>query len=365
MEVQMNRYIPERINKIDEYTPSDAVFSIRLDANENPYPIPPEIVSEFCAGLEGCDFNRYPDPYAATLIAEFAAVNGTEPKNVVAGNGSDELINLLLNLFLVRGDAIAVTKPDFSMYSFYAGLIGCNIITAGKSGDGGIDFNELCTLVTANKCRAVIFSNPCNPTGRAYDSETILGFVRTVDCIVIVDEAYMEFCREGCSVIDMCGKQENLIVLKTLSKAYGGAGLRVGFSVSASDIAAAIRKFKSPYNLNAVSQIFGKILLKHHNDVAARARKIADDTKMLRTRLLALAGSSGFTPQKTDANFVLLAFDDDFRAETIYRRLKQKDIIIRCSDSRHLRITCGSEYENERLLNEFTDIINDIDKNRG
>jgi histidinol-phosphate aminotransferase len=362
MEVQMNRYIPERINKIDEYTPSDGVYSIRLDANENPYPMPPEIVKEFCAGLEKCDFNRYPDPIAAALTKIFAEVNRTEPEYVVAGNGSDELINLLLNLFLIRGDLMAVTKPDFSMYSFYAGLIGCDIITAGKSDGGEINFNELRTLVSANNCKTVIFSNPCNPTGRAYDRETILSFVRAVDCVVIVDEAYMEFCREGCSVIDMCGKQDNLIVLKTLSKAYGSAGLRVGFSVSSSDIAAAIRKLKSPYNLNAVSQIFGQIVLNHHNDVAVLARKIADDTQILRTRLLEISDTSGFTPLETDANFVLLAFDYETRAEIIYRRLKEKDIIIRCPDRRHLRITCGSEYENERLLTELINIKLQVNK---
>ena len=214
------------------------------------------------------------------------------------------------------------------MYSFYASLIGCNIITAEKSGDGGIDFDELRSLIRQNRCKAVIFSNPCNPTGRAYDRETITGFIRSVDCVVIVDEAYMEFCRDGCSVLDMCGVYDNLVVLKTLSKAYGGAGLRIGFSVSEPDIASALRKLKSPYNLNSVSQLFGRILLEHYTSTAALAKKIAADTQKLRTSLAEFAGRAGCNPLATDANFIMLAFDNDITADIIYRHLKENNIII-------------------------------------
>lgn len=353
----MNRYIPDRINKILEYTPTEAVYGVRLDANENPYPVPAEIVNDFHKCIDRCDFNRYPDPYAAALIKEFAAVNKVNTDDVVAGNGSDELINLLLNLFLRQSDSMAVTVPDFSMYKFYAELIGCKILCDKKSGDGGIDFEGFRSLVCENNCRVVIFSNPCNPTGRAYDRETILNFVRAVDCIVIVDEAYMEFCSGNCSVLDMCGKIDNLIVLKTLSKAYCGAGLRVGFSVSESGIAAALRKVKSPYNLNTVSQLFGIVLLKHYSETAARSRKIADDTQKLHSKLLDYADIAGYIPLKTNANFILLAFKNDMSAEIIYNRLKDKDIIVRCPDPCHLRITCGSEFENDYFLNEFNKII--------
>ncbi len=356
----MNRYIPDRINKILEYTPTDAVYGVRLDANENPYPIPAEILNDFHACIDSCHFNRYPDPYASSLIKEFAAVNKVKTENVVAGNGSDELISLLLNLFLRQGDSMAVTAPDFSMYKFYAELIGCKIYCDNKSGDGGIDFEGFRSLVCENNCRAVIFSNPCNPTGRAYDRETILNFVKAVDCIVIVDEAYMEFCSGNCSVLDMCGKIDNLIVLKTLSKAYCGAGLRVGFSVSESGIAAALRKVKSPYNLNSVSQLFGIVLLKHDAETVVRSRKIADDTQKLRLKLLEYAGNTGYIPLQTDANFILLAFKNDISAEMIYNRLKERDIIVRCPDPCHLRITCGSEFENDYFINEFIKIIKDI-----
>ncbi len=355
----MNPYIPARIDKISAYNPADVTDGVRLDANENPYPLPPEMIAEFHGCIEDCDFNRYPDPYSAALIKQFGIVNQISPEHVVAGNGSDELISLLLNLFLRQGDSIAVTAPDFSMYRFYAEMIGCNIYCENKSGDGGIDFESFRSLALKNNCRTVIFSNPCNPTGRVYDKKTILNFVASLDCIVIVDEAYMEFCREGCSVLDMCGKIDNLIVLKTMSKAYSAAGLRVGFSISESGIADALRKVKSPFNLNSLSQMFGTVLLRHSELTAVRSRIIARDTQKLRRILSEYSEAGGYVPLETDANFLLLAFENRTSAEMIYNRLKEKKIFIRCPDSAHLRITCGSESENKIFLSEFIKIIND------
>lgn len=352
-----NRYLPARVDDLGEYTPADTVYDIRLDANENPYPLPDYVIKEFRKCLDGCDFNRYPDSGAADLIREFSAVHRIKPDYVVAGNGSDELISLLLNLFLTRDDRMAVTEPDFSMYAFYARLTGCEILCHEKTADGAVDFKRLAALVNEKQCRVVILSNPCNPTGRAYDRDTILDFVKAVDCVVIVDEAYMEFCREGCSVLDMCGENDNLIVLRTLSKAYGGAGLRIGFSVSAPGIASALRKVKSPYNLNTVSQMFGKVLLKNQSRTIDLTASIAADTQKLYSELLKTSDGGGFTPLETDANFVLLAFDDDTSAERIYSRLKENGIIIRCPDCRHLRITCGSPRENDILIREFNKII--------
>ncbi len=357
----MNKYIPERINKIKIYTPTTDKYTIRLDANENPCSLPSEIMKELHTCIDRCELNRYPDPFAVDLIRSFAEIHHVESENVVAGNGSDELINLLLNLFLGSNDTIAVTAPDFSMYKFYAELIGCKIVCYGKSGDGCIDFDGFRSFVLENDCKVVIFSNPCNPTGRAYGKKIISDFISSVDCIVIIDEAYMEFCTGECSVLDLCGKKDNLIVLKTLSKAYAGAGLRVGFSISPPDIAEALRKVKSPYNLNAVSQLFGLVLLNHHKEIAIYSRQIAEATKKLRKELIAYADKAGFVPLETDANFIMLSFKDDTTAETIYNRLKEKDIIIRCPDSRHLRITCGSAYENSIFLREFLNIINYID----
>lgn len=360
----MNKYLPQRINSIEEYTPSEAIYAVRLDANECPFNVPPEILKQFQTAVENIDFNRYPDSCAKALISEFCAVFGCRPECTVAGCGSDELISLLLNTLLDKNETVVVTKPDFSMYSFYASLIGCKIFAAGKYDDGGIDFDALRDTAINQNARLVIFSNPCNPTGRAYDRETILKLVDSLDCVVIVDEAYMEFCRPGCSVLGDTGERENLIVLKTLSKAFGAAAIRVGFSVSQPDICAAIKKVKSPYNLNSVSQEFGRILLSNHTLVERRLKVIRAEVKRMSSMLSAIISAFGGKIADTDANFILASFADERAPKFLYEYLKDNSIIIRFPDPRHLRITCGTEDEILRLVTALTMAYNEYKQHR-
>ncbi len=354
----MNKYIPKRILEIEEYTPVNEAYEIRLDTNENPLPPSLEAIESLTAALRTVPLNRYPDPLARKLNKAFAEAYNTSEEYITAGNGSDELISVILNMFLRPEDTIAVTAPDFSMYAFYAGLIGCNIIKTGKDCCGEIDFDLLSETVNKNNCKVVVFSNPCNPTGLAYDRETIIKFYRSVDCIVIVDEAYMEFCRDGCSVLDLCGKEERLIVLKTLSKAYSAAGLRIGFSVSHPDVASAVRRVKSPYNLNMFSQAAGEILLSDYETVFCGAKIIAERTQRLRNILEREAGrSEKYKVYKSDTNFILLSFACEKCADNIYEGLKKKSIIIRRPNNTHLRITCGTEEENEIFIREFIRLL--------
>ena len=359
-----NRYVPRRIYEIEEYSPACEYYKIRLDANESPCPPPDGAVKRMTAAMAAAAFNRYPDPAARELREAFAKAYKTDADCVVAGNGSDELISLLMNMFLRAGDTVAVTAPDFSMYAFYASLIGCKIITVGKDKYCGIDFDAFARAVNENNCKLVIFSNPCNPTGVAYDRERILGFYNKVDCPVIVDEAYMEFCRGGCSVLDLCGGgEERLIVLKTLSKAFAGAGLRVGFSVSHPGVASALRRVKSPYNLNSVSQECGKILLEGCSCVTEYAADTAKRTREMREALIGFSKENAlYETAESDANFVLLTFSDrtpeneSSNAEKIFSYLKENSIIVRFPDRTHLRITCGTEEENAVFLNKFFEI---------
>lgn len=349
----MNKYIPQRIAALEEYTPSVGEYRIRLDANENPVSrVPDYIYEKIKEAIDGTPFNRYPDSGASELIKAFCAFYGCRVECVTAGCGSDELISLLVNMLLGDGDRMLVCKPDFSMYAFYASLAGCEVLTAEKDDGLGIDFDALAECAKEKKVKAVFFSNPCNPTGRAYDRETVLRFVDSLDCIVVVDEAYMEFCRPGCSVLDDTGERENLIVLKTLSKAFGMAALRVGFAVAHPDIAASLKKIKSPYNLGAVSQAVGKTVLGFPDYIRSHTAELIKGTHWLYDSLKAL----GVHAYPTDTNFVLMLFDDDTTAGVIYDELKKRGIIIRKPDKRHLRVSCGTDDENRCFMEEFTDI---------
>ena len=347
----MNKYIPENIRAIEEYKPSEGSYQIRLDANESPFNV------DYLYLLSKTPLNRYPDPSCGQLVKKFANLYEINSKCVVAGNGSDELISIIVNTFLKEGDSIAVTKPDFSMYSFYASIHGCKVVADEKSGDGGIDFEGFYSAAKSNNVKMVIFSNPCNPTGKAYDRDVILKLVDRLDCLCVVDEAYMEYCREGCSVLKDCEGRENLIVLKTLSKAYGIAGMRIGFAISNEEIAKTLMKIKSPYNVNVVSQLVGYEALKR-NPFGIKIDKIRQRTAILYKKLCALQEKGKYTALPTDANFVLLAFENPLNAGVIYRKLQMEGIIIRKPDDFHLRITCGSEAEMSAFMDAFTECVN-------
>lgn len=351
-------FIPERIAKLEDYIPVEADAKIKLDANENPYPVPDSLRERLADIARKIGCNRYPDPYARELTAKFAEVYGVKPERVVAGCGSDEVLHLLCQSLLCEGAGTITAMPDFSMYAFYAYLAGGRQITARRGADGDIDFNELKQIVSAYDCKCVMFSNPCNPTGAVAPRVEVLDFVCSVNCPVIVDEAYGEFCTSDFSVLDMAGEIPNLIVLKTLSKAFGLAALRVGFAAAHQDIICAVMRVKSPYNLNSFSQSAGVAALEHAQEVFAQAKKIGGDTKALYSTLLTLAQIGGYKIISPGANFVLLKFADASRVAYLHAELLRRGISVRLTGSA-LRITCGTEHENSVFLRELADILKD------
>ncbi|NLK40126.1 MAG: histidinol-phosphate transaminase [Clostridiales bacterium] len=358
----MNRYIPNRLNKIEEYRPGVGSYPVRLDANESPFSPPVGVMGAFAEAVKKIDYNRYPDPLAKELASAFAKAHGVAPENVVAGNGSDELISVIVNGFLSEGERLLVTAPDFSMYEFYGALRGVEILTLPKSEDHGIDFDKMLSVVEKSRPSALIFSNPCNPTGRAYHRDEIMDFVSRVKTLVIVDEAYAEFCGFDCSVLDRSVKTDNLIVLRTLSKAYGLAALRIGFAVANPALASAIRKVKSPYNVNTLTQLFALAALRHKEEYAPLIGAVIREKERLFERLCTLSEVYGFVVYPSDTNFVLIKCDDD-DANNIYTVLCEEGIKIRCMPP-YLRITAGSKEETEKFIKAFEAHLARKHKNR-
>lgn len=351
----MNRYIPKRIDSIEEYTPVSGDYRIRLDANESPFAPPAAVLSEFASIINGIEYNRYPDSSASALTAAFARAYGQAAENVVAGNGSDELISVIINAFLSEGDTLLVAAPDFSMYEFYGALRGVRVVSAPKTEDHGIDFDAMLRMIEEEKASAVIFSNPCNPTGRAYDRETVIDFVSRANTLVILDEAYADFCEFGCSLLDICAKRDNLIILRTLSKAFGLASMRVGFAVTNGDIASAIRKVKSPYNVNSVTQAFAAAVLNHKPEYDAQKDEILIQKKRMHARLCDLSEKYSFTVYGSDTNFVFARFYEG-GAKQIFDELAKRGIKIRCMPP-YLRITAGMESETNEFLRVLEQIL--------
>ena len=331
----------DKLINLTPYNPVSGNYGIRLDANESFIVPPADIMEKINAAVSEVQLNRYPDPYAKKLCEAFADFHGLDPDLLTAGNGSDELISIIVNSFLQKGDKVLAFTPDFSMYSFYAELAENMVVTVQKNNDLTVDVDKAINIADTEKIGLIIFSNPCNPTSLGLKKSEVLKLVKSVSALVVLDEAYMDFWDE--SLLSEAPLHDNLIVLRTCSKAFGSAAIRLGFAYSNEVLNNAIRAAKSPYNVNSLTQEAGRVILEHKEFLKnANAEIMASRDALYRE----LSGISGLTVYPTVTNFVMIKTDN---AKEIYETLLKNDIVVRHLGD-FLRITSGTKEENKALL---------------
>ena len=339
------KIIPGKIEKLKAYEPLIAENCIRLDANESYFNLPAYLNEKIKSAVGGIDFNRYPDPMATDLCEKISDFYEISAENIVCGNGSDEIISIIINSLCGKGDKVMTFTDDFSMYDFYARVAELDIIKCQKK-KLEVDIDEVIGMAQELAPKIIIFSNPCNPTGQGIckkDIEKLLG----LDSLIIVDEAYMEFWGTDESVLQQINKYENLIVLKTLSKAIGLAALRCGFAVANKTITDALKKAKSPYNLNAITQRTAEIIMEQPNYIHDCIKKILDNKSKLVNDLVC------YDIIDTKTNFIVLKADN---TQEIYDRLADNGIYVRRFPD-FLRITVGTTEENDKLVQVLGGVI--------
>ena len=256
----MTYVLPEKLKDLNPYDPVTEDFRIHLDANESFCEVPENIRQEILNAVSNVAFNRYPDPYARKLCEKAGAYYHVDPKLLTAGNGSDELISLVVPYFLDEGDTMLVAVPDFSMYWFYAPFHKIKVESLQKENSMKTSAEEILQRAKEKNAKLLIFSNPCNPTSLGIGRDDIIKIIEGTDALVIVDEAYMEFENESNSVLNEVENYDNLIVLKTCSKAFGMAAIRLGIAVTNEKLTGILHAIKAPYNVNSVTQAIGCVL---------------------------------------------------------------------------------------------------------
>ncbi len=340
-------YTPaKKTELITAYEPVKGAYRIRMDANES-FLLPTEedrhAMAEAAAGVK---FNRYPDPLATELCADFAALYGISPKYVTAGNGSDELISVIMSAFVQKGEKVITLSPDFSMYKFYSAITETPCITIQKNQDMTVDVDVIIKTVKERNAKLVIFSNPCNPTSLGLEADEVRRLVKGTDALVVLDEAYMDFWDQ--SMINEAHLYDNLIVLRTCSKALGLAALRLGFAIANERLTDILRSAKSPYNVNAVTQEMARIVLKNNMYRTVYGEILQTSVNMLLSGLIRLE-KKGMIKRvyQSRTNFVFIKTDD---ATGVFEWLCDKGIAVRLIGTEYLRITAGKQYENKELL---------------
>ena len=343
--------------KVKNLTPYQAIcgdYEIRLDANESFLELPEEIKDEMVEAFRNTALNRYPDPMAEKLVKGFAKYFKVNPDCVTAGNGSDEIISVIMNAFLQKGDKILTLEPDFSMYRFYAEIAECESVKYQKNKNLDVNIDEVITLANSEKVRIVIFSNPCNPTSRIIRKDEIRRLINNTDALVVLDEAYMDFAEDE-SLLNEFENYANLIILKTCSKALGSAALRLGFAVANKTLTNVMRAVKSPYNVNSVSQALGEVLFAHPDYIDECIETVIKSKEELYSSLVSLASKTDKIERiyESHTNFVFMKVKN---AKEVFEKMKNCGIIIR-NMGENLRITAGTKYENEKMLATLQSIL--------
>lgn len=343
----MSYKLNKKLINLVPYDPITGHYDIRLDANESCFNLSDSLKEKISRSISQIDFNRYPDCLAKAPTKAFAELYGIPEEFISAGNGSDELISIIEGCFFEAGDTIVNVSHDFSMYEFYAQLYEVNVRTYQKEADLTINADKLIAFCKENKAKGLIFSNPCNPTSIGLDRASVRKIIEALDgVLVILDEAYMDFWDQ--SLLADVDKYDNLLILKTCSKAIGLAAVRFGFAVANKTITNAIRAAKSPYNNDTVAQTIVSDILSEKQYLADCRDIIIKNTKQLYSDIVSINERYNCFEKvyETCTNFILIKTEE---FEKIYKYMLDNSIAIR-KFSGFIRVTAGSAEENARFI---------------
>jgi histidinol-phosphate aminotransferase len=332
------------------YRVPDASGLVKLDAMENPYPLPESLRREWAEFLAAEVVNRYPDADARELKAELRARYGIAPGyGILLGNGSDEIIQILA-LALARPGARALAfEPSFVMYAHCARLCGMAYTGVALAEDFSLPAEAALERIDATRPALVFIAQPNNPTGNLFEPALLPRIAEATPGLVVIDEAYHAF--SGVDSLPLLASHPNVLVMRTLSK-LGLAGLRIGFLAGAPEWIAQLEKVRMPYNVGVLAQAAGVFLLRHYPALEAQAACIRNDRERL---FAALARAPDIEVWPSAANFLLFRVRGR-RAADVHARLRDAGVLIKSMDGMHtllrgcLRVTVGTPAENEAFL---------------
>jgi histidinol-phosphate aminotransferase len=349
--------IREDVKTMQAYTPTtsldvfadrlgfDVADLIKLDANENPFGLSPK-VKEALANLT--DINVYPDPESNKLRDLLSAYTGVSREQILCGAGADELIEIILQLFIEPNDVIINTPPTFAMYGFDAPLYYGRVVDVYRNEDFSLDIPAIEHAVLENDAKLLFLCSPNNPSGNIIEHDTLKRLL-DLPTTIVLDEAYIEFTDHD-SVVSWVNNYPNLIVLRTMSKWAGLAGLRVGYGIFPLDLMPHLWKIKQPYNVNLAADVAAQVSLQDADYLMGLVQQMVEQRQRME---IAFADLPFLSPYPTHSNFVLNKVID-MSASDLRDKLAQDGIIVRYYNKPrlhdHIRISTGTPKQVDKLL---------------
>lgn len=341
-----NNLLRENIRNLKAYEVKEMETIAKLDANENNN-VSYLLNEELAKAIADLKINQYPDSDSTALRGILGDKLALSPEELMVACGSDQLISIIVNSFVGEGDKILTPVPTFGMYKLVAGIAGGQTVEMEMGEDFLLDYSAFIDLMERERPKIVFLTNPNNPTGGTMAREEIIRIIKLAKGIVVVDEAYYEFYGE--SVLDLINDFPNLIVLRTLSKAYGLAGARIGYAAACQELMEILYRVKPPYNVANLSQLAARVCLDNEEIMTRSVREIIKERDKLILELRKMDKVKVFDSQ---ANFILCQLKG---AREVYDFLLENKVLVRYFNDKYLenclRISIGKAKENQLLLN--------------
>lgn len=345
--------VSQEIRDITPYSVPHIDCKIKLDGNESPFSLPQDVQEMVNRAIQEIEINRYPDPEASNLIEIMAKVTEFPIGGILLGNGSDELIGMLITTFTNGSGKVLCPSPSFSMYKLTALAMGAEVIEIPLDENFDIELDSTIKAIEDEDPDLIFLASPNNPTGNMYSASKIAEIISVSKGVVVVDEAYSDF--SGYTFLPLVKECENLVILRTLSK-VGFAGLRVGILYAGEDLVREVNKVRYPYNINSLSQAVSEVVLENHEFVSESIQLIVRERERVYKTLSVL---DGITAYPSDANFIFFKAED---ADSLFSKLVEKEILIRNFNrpgrlENCMRVTIGTPQENDAFLSALTEIL--------
>ena len=346
----VSRFFRQEICDLSAYHVQDSSGLIKLDAMENPFPLPDKVKNAWLKKLQTLQINRYPDPTANELSIKLKALFGiNDPIDVLFGNGSDEIIQMLV-MSVARPEALVMSvEPSFVMYKMIAKFCGVEYLGVDLNRDFSLDLSALKQSIETKQPSIIFLAQPNNPTGNLFSHDQLCEIIETTNGLVVIDEAYTAFTEyDGLSFLDI---YSNVLIMRTFSKT-GLAGLRLGYLLGNKELLQEIDKLRLPYNINSLTQGLAECALEHYDLFLEQSALIIKEREAL---IVELKKNQSFEVMPSEANFITVRLLKS-KAQEVFQIIKEKGILIKVLDGGHpllkncIRLTVGSEQDNRELL---------------
>ncbi|WP_448588911.1 histidinol-phosphate transaminase [Thermodesulfobium sp.] len=340
--------------EVKPYRPVEVEGAIRLDRNESPFELPLKVKEEIIANFYELKLNYYPDAWCSPVKKAFSQYIGKiNPEEVTVGNGCDEVIQNVIMAFALNNGPVLSFSPTFPTYKIASRNLGIEYIEIPLNEDFSMPIEKTVSCLKERRPAVVIICNPNNPTGNCFPDEYIEKIVNSTSGIVLIDEVYCEFSKR--SFVDKFRSYQNVLILRTLSKAFSGAGIRMGFAFGDKLLIDEVEKVRLPYLLSHFSQIAGSIILQNSNLFLQNIEAINIEIRRIYDGLTKM----GIKVYPTEANFLLANFNKP--TKNIVEKLKDRKILVRYFPylPNFIRISAGKSSDTDIFLRELNDILNE------